>query len=122
MMTTQQLVKAWFACWENGDFLNLPITDDFKHTSPYGLIDGKKAYLELVTANKDKFLGHRFVIHDLLCDQAKACIRYSAIQADFELEVTEWHYCNNGLIAEIVAYYNIPGDVREDRKLEGLEP
>jgi len=61
----------------------------------------------LVEANKDKFLGHRFEIHDIICYTAKARVRYSAIQGDFRLEVTEWHFVKDGLIEEIVAYYNI---------------
>ena len=45
---------------------------------------------------------------------------YTAKQEDFELEVTEWHYVKNNLIQKIIAYYNIPGEIREDRKLEEL--
>ena len=117
-MNSNELVKRWFEIWENGDFENIPVTDDFRHTSPYGTIEGKTAYLELVTNNRDKFLGHRFEIHDELFTERNACIRYTAIQRDFQLEVTEWHYFENGKIDEIIAYYNIPGEVREDRKLK----
>ena len=106
-METERLTKKWFSIWENGDFENLPITEDFVHTSPYGTIKGKQAYLEIVETNKDKFLGHRFEIHDLISDGNKSCVRYSAIQEDFMLEVTEWHLLKDGLIAEIIAYYNI---------------
>lgn len=97
----------WFAKWENGDVHNLPISENFRHTSPYGRIKGKKEYLDLVEANKDKFLGHRFKIRETISDKGKACIRYTAIQGDFRLEVSEWHYFKDGLIEEIVAYYNI---------------
>ena len=37
----KDLVKKWFEVWENGDFQNIPVTEDFKHTSPFGTIDGK---------------------------------------------------------------------------------
>ena len=120
-MGIKELVHLWFEKWETGDFLNLPISDNFRHTSPYGLIIGKKDYVELVESNKDKFLGHRFEIHDKIYSEGKACIRYTAVQDDFRLEVSEWHYEKNGLIEEIVAYYNIEGEISEDRQLSNTK-
>ncbi|MEM7381229.1 MAG: nuclear transport factor 2 family protein [Bacteroidota bacterium] len=117
-MTAEELSKLWFDKWETGDFLNLPISNNFKHTSPYGTIEGKEAYISLVDANKDKFLGHRFEVRDALYTADSSCVRYTAIQGDFRLEVSEWHYCKDGLIEEIVAYYNIEGEISEDRKLK----
>ncbi|NND26362.1 MAG: hypothetical protein EX263_09210 [Flavobacteriaceae bacterium] len=106
-MSIKELVGLWFSKWETGDFMNLPISDDFKHTSPYGTISGKQNYLDLVTENKDKFLGHKFEISDALYNNSKACIQYKAVQPDFELEVTEWHYVKKNKINRIIAYYNI---------------
>lgn len=115
-MDSKELVKKWFKKWEEGDFYNLPVSESFKHTSPFGTIDGKDAYLKLVEANKDKFLGHRFVIQDEIYEENKACVRYTAIQEDFNLDVSEWYYIKDNLIELIVAYYHI-GEIREDRKL-----
>jgi len=123
-MELKQLVKIWFEKWETGDFLNLPISDNFIHTSPYGTIDGKKQYIELVEANRDKFLGYHFELHDEIYEEDKACVRYTAIQGDFTLDVSEWYFLNEGLIQSIVAYYNIEGEISDERKLlnpEGLE-
>ena len=120
-MMSKTLVKLWFQKWETGDFLNLPITDDFTHTSPYGTISGKANYVELVEANKDKFLGHQFELHDELYEGTRACVRYTAIQANFKLEVSEWYKIEAGLIKEIVAYYNIEGEISEERQLSGLD-
>ena len=73
--------------------------------------------MDLVMANEDKFLGHRFEIHDMLHEEGKSCIRYTAIQEDFQLEVTEWHYSKEGLIQEIIAYYTID---TQERALSNL--
>lgn len=116
-MTTESLVKAWFAQWQKGEFYNLPVSSDFKHSSPFGTIQGKAAYIKLVEANKGKFLGYRFIMHDELHSTDKACVRYTAIQGDFELEVSEWFYISDGQISEIIAYYHI-GEIRDDRKLK----
>lgn len=116
-MSTEEAVKQWFAAWDTGSTDSLPITDDFKHTSPFGTIEGKKAYLDLVEKNQDKFLGYHFEIHDRLHGDNHACVRYTAVQGDFGLDVSEWYYFRDGLIAEIIAYYHI-GEVRADRQLK----
>lgn len=54
-METKTLVQQWFDVWKTGDFYKISVSDTFKHTSPFGTIDGKRAYLDLVEANKDKF-------------------------------------------------------------------
>lgn len=115
-MSTEQIVKDWFTKWETGDFLELPLSNSFRHTSPFGTIVGKAQYLATVEANRDKFLGYSFTIHDLICEGEKACIRYTAQQGDFSLDVSEWHYLEGGLIGEIIAYYHI-GEIRADRQL-----
>jgi hypothetical protein len=116
-MRRRDISMNWFKAWETGALSELPIHADFVHCSPYGMIQGKSNYLELVHSNKDKFLGHRFEIEDLLEGEDSTCIRYIAIQGDFKLEVTEWHYFLQNEIIRIVAYYNIPGEINEDRKL-----
>jgi len=119
-MKLEKLVKDWFDKWDKGDFQHLPIAEHFKHTSPFGTIDGKQAYLQLVKENKDKFLGYQFEIHDAIYGKDKACVRYTGIQGDFSLDVSEWIYAKEDLIEEIVAYYHI-GEIREERKLTDPE-
>ena len=114
-MELKSLIKKWFDKWEEGDFHHLPISENFKHTSPFDTINGKKEYINLVEANKDKFLGYRFEMHDEIYNKDKACVRYTAIQGDFNLDVSEWYYIKNDLIEEIVAYYHI-GEIRDERK------
>ena len=117
-MQSEELVKKWFQYWERGNFEDLPIADEFSHTSPYGTISGKETYLDIVKMNRDKFLGHRFQIHDAIYLEDHACVRYSAIKDDFRLDVSEWYYFKDDLIGKIVAYYNIEGEISEERKLE----
>lgn len=114
----KDLITQWFEKWESGDYLNLPVTEDFKHTSPFGTIEGKQAYLDLVKGNEDKFLGQTFELHDSIYARDKACVRYTAKQGeDFSLDVSEWYYVKDSLIEAIVSYYHI-GEIREERQLE----
>lgn len=120
-MNAKELIEEWFQKWNDGEYLNLPITDNFEHTSPYGTISGKETYINLVRDNLDKFLGHEFIIHDIIQEDNRACVRYSARKGDFNLEVSEWHYPDGDKIERIVAYYNIAGEIREDRQLRNSE-
>lgn len=112
------LVKTWFDKWADGDYLNLPISENFKHTSPYGTISGKKQYLDLIEANKENFLRHRLELHDGIYEKNRACVRYTAIQGEFTLDVSEWYFLGNDQIEEIVSSYNIEGGTNKERKLD----
>ena len=114
---TKDVVKDWFGKWEKGDFLNLPVSEKFRHTSPFGTINGKEEYISMVESNKDRFLGYRFEIHDEIYEKNHACVRYTGVQGEFNLDVSEWYYVNENLIEEIVSYYHI-GEIRDDRKLK----
>lgn len=116
-MEIELLVKKWFRVWKEGDYQNIPVEDTFKHTSPYGTIEGKENYLRLVAANVDKFLGNEIVIRDEIYNQNRACVRYTIINKDFTMEVSEWLYKGDGKLTEIIAYYNIEGEISETRQL-----
>ncbi len=115
-METKQLVTKWFEKWKSGDINELPISTNFIHVSPFGEIKGKDNYLELVRKNLDKFLGYEFTLHDGLYEKNRACVRYTAVQKEMSLDVSEWYYIENQLISKIIAYYHI-GEIREERKL-----
>lgn len=105
-----EITAKWFKAWESGDYRSIPVTEDFRHTSPYGTIVGKQPYLDLVSANEEKFLGHSFEFHDELYGDKSACVRYTARRKDFSLEVSEWYEFEGNLIKEIISYYNIEGE------------
>lgn len=116
-MNSKKIVQEWFEKWHEGDFAHLPISENFKHTSPFGTIKGKENYMDLIQKNKDKFLGYTFEIHDGMYREDSACVRYTALQGPgFSLDVSEWYYFKNNLIEKIVAYYHI-GEIHEERQL-----
>lgn len=116
-MKSKNVVEKWFDCWESGKLDELPITEGFSHTSPFGTIEPRSKYMEIVTANTDKFLDHKFVIHDAFYAPNKAVVRYTAYQAGQALNVSEWYYFDGELIDRIIADYNI-GDIDENRRID----
>ncbi len=117
MKTTKQLIEEWFARWADGRFEALPLADDFTHTSPFGVMKGKKTYMDIVEANRDKFLDKKIVVHNVLAEGNKGCVRYTMHAETFSQEVSEWFWVENDLIKDIISYYNV-GEIGEDRKLK----
>ena len=117
-MDIRELVHSWFEIWKTGDFESLPLAENFSHTSPYGTIKSKAEYFALAHANRDTFLGNTFEIHEMLFDQHKACVRYTMRSPTGTLEVSEWIYEANGLIAKIIAYYNLEEERKAGRGIE----
>ncbi|WP_459211171.1 nuclear transport factor 2 family protein [Aquimarina rhabdastrellae] len=110
----KEIVAEWFNIWEEGDFYKLPLSEDFIHTSPYGVIEGKKKYLDIVSDNKEMFLGNRFKILDAIYDENKASVRYIMESSNAFLNVSEWLYIKEGKISAIISYYN-----KEEEKKAG---
>jgi SnoaL-like domain len=118
-MELRTWVRQWFDCWEDGDYHDIPVTDDFIHTSPYGTIRGREAYIGLVDANRDDFLGYRFEVLDEIHTEDIACVRYAARSGDFTLEASEWFFAGDGGIARIISYFDV-GQVPPEPSTGGL--
>ncbi|MBT8234927.1 MAG: nuclear transport factor 2 family protein [Bacteroidia bacterium] len=106
-MTIQELVTAWFELWTTGNFEELPLAENFTHTSPYGIVNGRENYMNLARTNKEAFTGNTFDIHETLFDGNRGCIRYTMKSPTGTLEVSEWIHESNGMISKIIAYYNL---------------
>ena len=109
MENIDPVVAKWIACWQSGDIDNLPITDDFKHSSPFGTIDGKKRYLEIVNKNKKDFLGNTLTIVNQIKQGNNVCVQFEQKNANTGLEmlVCEWYQLDGDNIKEIQSFYNI---------------
>ena len=106
MSIVEQLINQWFDIWSNGNFEDLPLSQDFRHTSPYGIVEGKDSYLNLIEKNKSSFLGNQFKVHEVIYSEDKASVRYTMNDS---MEISEWFYLKDDLINEVVSYYNIKG-------------
>ena len=105
-MEISELIDDWFLKWSNGDYQNLPLSEDFEHTSPYGTITGRSNYLALVEESEDLFTGNTFTIHDKIVNNEIGCVRYTMNSPTTKMAVSEWFYAKEGLIHKIIAYYD----------------
>lgn len=107
------VVKKWLSCWETGDIEALPISDDFSHTSPFGTIETKKRYLEIVSKNKKDFLGNTLTVINQIQQDHQVCVQFEQKNANTGLEmvVCEWYTLEGEQIKHIHSFYNV-GDAQ----------
>ena len=103
------VVRRWFSCWESGNVDALPITEDFRHTSPFGTIESKAHYLEIVYNNTQDFLGNKLTVTKQIREGDNVCVQFEQKNENTGLEMTvcEWYSLRGDLIKEIRSFYNI---------------
>lgn len=109
MKDVHPIVKKWFDCWNTGNIDDLPIAEDFRHTSPFGTIASKQRYLEIVNKNKADFLSNTLTLINHLAQGNEVCVQFEQQNSNTGLEMTvcEWYVIQGRLIKEIRSFYNV---------------
>jgi len=109
MKDLHPVIKKWFECWETGNIDALPITDNFSHTSPFGTIQPKKRYLEIVSKNKKDFLENKLTVLKQIKEGNEVCVQFEQKNTNTGLEMTvcEWYVLDGNLIKAIRSFYNV---------------
>jgi ketosteroid isomerase-like protein len=99
-----QLAEAWFAAFRGKDIAELErlLTEDFAHTSPFGEIKPRQAYLDLVRANPQAFFSPVIELQDIFDCGDKVAVRYLVNDSP----ACDCIYARDGQIAEIFSYYH----------------
>ena len=101
------IIRRWFDSWEARRPDQLPITDDFIHTSPFGDIVSAERYLDLVDKNQEAFFENEYEIGNQIVQGDQACVQYELVNARGRMPVCEWYVFEGDRIKRIYAYYNI---------------
>ena len=109
MENLHPVLEKWFSCWRNGNVEDLPIADDFIHTSPFGTIESKSRYMEIVLKNKKDFLGNSLNVTRQIREGNQVCVQFEQKNENTGLEmvVCEWYHIEGSQIKEIRSFYNI---------------
>lgn len=101
---SRKLAEAWFEAFREKDIIRLENTlaKDFIHTSPFGEIKPRQAYLDLVRSNPDAFFGPVIEILDIFDCGDKVAVRYLVN----ENPACDCIYARDGRIVEIFSYYH----------------
>ena len=102
-------MAKWFECWESGKVEELPIAEDFRHTSPFGTIRPKSKYMDIVNKNKKDFLSNTLKVTRQIKDDNNVCVQFEQKNnnTDLEMTVCEWYVIERDKITEIRSFYNI---------------
>ena len=100
---SRRLVDGWFDAFQEKDISKLELTKDFVHTSPFGVIRGRQAYLDLIKENPEAFFSPQIKILDVIEGGDKFAVRYLVN----ENPACDCIYIRNGQISEIYSYYHV---------------
>ena len=109
MENIHPVIKKWFSCWETGNIEELPISDDFSHTSPFGTIEPKERYLKIVKKNRRDFLGNKLTVIKQIKEGENVCVQFDQknVNTGLEMTVCEWYIVKGDVITEIRSFYNV---------------
>ena len=108
-MTTQeqhnvQLVRDYLDAIVRKDFKGLNLAPVFRHSSPFGVIEGPDAFIEackLIVAQTQAIEIRRELVQG-----NTVCVHYEAVTASGRLAMTEWFILIDDLISEIRVFFD----------------
>ena len=99
---SRKFVDGWFDAFRERDISKLHLAEDFVHTSPFGEIRGRQAYLDLVAAYPEAFFSPIIEILDVFESEDKFAVRY-LVDGN---PACDCIYVENELISKIYSYYH----------------
>ena len=104
----ERLTREWILVWTEGDPRTLPLAQDFEHISPYGRIQGRDHYLDLVIPAAKENVG-RLTIRDVIASADQGVVRYVMESPSGEtMEACDWLWFRAGKLIRVHAYYERP--------------
>lgn len=100
---SRKLVDAWFDAFRKKDISLLELAEDFVHSSPFGEIIGKKAYIDLINENSEAFFSPTLNIIDVFECGDKFTVRYLVNNNP----ACDCIYVQGDKISKIYSYYHV---------------
>ncbi len=102
-MDNRQIAESWLQAFRQRDLSGLALAEDFVHTSPYGEIQGRQAYLDLVRQYEEAFFRSTLQVQDLFGSGEKYAVRY-LVDGN---PACDCIYIQEGRIWKIFSYYHL---------------
>lgn len=106
------LARGWIEAWirMDMDWLREHLAPDFVHTSPFGRLEGRDAYLATVEPLARKSV-QELVIVDVVAEERQAAIWFLNRTPGGDIPSCDWVRIEAGRITEIQSFYD-SGNVR----------
>ncbi len=108
MNEPQRLARVWIETWQTGDPLTLPLTEDFTHESPFGVITRREKYLETVIPMAKKNVA-RLRVEDAIGEGDRACVLFTMETPSGPVACCDWLTLRDGKIAAVRSHYDPRG-------------
>lgn len=105
MEQAERLARVWIETWDRGDPMKLPLADDFVHTSPFGRIEGRENYLDVVRPMAEANVAS-LDIQDVIAAGDRACIAFTMTTPNGPVACCDWVTVADGKIASVTSYYD----------------
>lgn len=106
----EKLGLAWINGWIEGKPDEIPLTDDFTHSSPFGVVSGRQEYLEWVKPLSAQNVMSLTIVKTL-GGKDEAAIWFEMRSPKGTTLCCDWLHIRNGKIASIQSFYD-PSNVR----------
>jgi len=105
MSEAGRLARAWIEIWDRGDPATLPLADDFVHVSPFGKIEGRGKYLQIVQPMaRDNVVS--LDIRDVIEEGNRACVAFLMKTPSGPVDCCDWVTVADGRIKSVHSYYD----------------
>jgi len=105
MNEAARLAREWIEVWGRDDPATLPLADDFVHTSPFGRIEGREKYLEVVRPMAATNVA-ALVVEDVIAEGDRAAITFSMDTPNGPIACCDWLVVADGRIVSVHSYYD----------------
>jgi hypothetical protein len=114
MADTERVARRWIEVWGEDDPATLPLAPGFVHESPFGRIEGREKYLEIVKPMAEANVASLH-IRDLVADGDRACVAFTMETPGGPVECCDWVTIAGDEIVSVRSYY-------DTRNLPHFEP
>ena len=119
---TAELARGWIEAWirMDLDWLRMNLALDFRHTSPFGRLEGRDTYLDTVAAVA-RAHEHELVITDVVAEGDRAAVCFENRTPQGTVPTCDWvtvardrivavhSYCDSTLLREILTATDLRG-------------
>ena len=103
--TAEDLARLWIDCWNEGRPGDIPLAEYFVHTSPFGRVAGRAAYLEWVKPLAAKNVA-TLRVEKTLGSGNEAVIQFEMDTPAGAIPVVDWVSVDGDEIVAIHSFYD----------------
>jgi len=105
MKDAERLARAWIQGWIDGKPDDIPLAENFTHSSPFGTVSGRQKYLDWVKPLAEKNVQELSIVKTL-GDDTEAVIWFEMTGPEGPVPSVDWIHTENGEITAIHSFYD----------------